>query len=194
MRARFARLAALVGALTLAGAANADAIRSASMLAHTCAGCHGTNGASAGLYMPTIGGLDKAYLTSVLSDYKLGLRPSTIMGRIMKGYSEQEIWAMAGWFSEQPWIPSDQVVDGNLASLGREIHEKQCETCHGDDGRVQDDESPRLAGQWIGYSHYALEECREIGKRCQPRKMGERVMELDDEQLRALAHFYASEK
>jgi sulfide dehydrogenase cytochrome subunit len=164
------------------------------MLANTCAGCHGTNGASAGVYMPTIGGLDKGYLYSVMSDYKLGLRPSTIMGRLMKGYSDQELWAIAGWFAEQPWVPADAVTDGTLAALGRDLHERECATCHEDGGRVQDDENPRLAGQWVGYTHYFLEVCREKGKRCQPRKMGERVMDLNDEELRALAHYYASEK
>jgi len=188
------RLAAAAAAIAVTAAAQGAGIRSASMLANTCAGCHGTNGASAGVYMPTIGGLDRGYLTSVLSDYKLGLRPSTIMGRIMRGYSDQEIWAIAGWFANQPWVSNDAVADSGLLAMGSEIHEKQCESCHEDGGRVQDDENPRLAGQWVGYVHYALEQCREIGKRCQPRKMGERVMKLSDEELRALAQYYASEK
>jgi sulfide dehydrogenase cytochrome subunit len=192
--ARSLRLAALAAALFLAAAAEAAGVRSASMLANTCAGCHGTNGASAGVYMPIIGGLDRGYLTSVLSDYKLGLRDSTIMGRIMKGYSDEEIWAIAGWFANQPWVSNDAVADGTLLAMGKEIHEKKCETCHEDGGRVQDEENPRLAGQWVGYTHYALEQCRDIGKRCQPRKMGERVMKLNDEELRALAQYYASEK
>jgi len=188
------RLAVTAAAIALTTGTHGAGIRTASMLANTCAGCHGTNGASAGVYMPTIGGLDRGYLTSVLSDYKLGLRKSTIMGRIMKGYSDEEIWAMAGWFANQPWVSNDAVADSSLLALGKEIHEKQCETCHEDGGRVQDDESPRIAGQWVGYVHYALEECRDIGKRCQPRKMGERVMKLSDEDLRALAHYYASER
>jgi sulfide dehydrogenase cytochrome subunit len=176
------------------GSPHAAGIRSADMLAHTCAGCHGTNGASAGVYMPTIGGLDRGYLTSVLSDYKHGLRKSTIMGRIMKGYSDQEIWAMSSWFAEKPWVSNDAVADSSLLALGREIHESKCETCHEDGGRIQDEENPRLAGQWVGYTHYMLEQCREIGKRCKPRKMGERMMNRSDEELRALAHYYASEK
>jgi sulfide dehydrogenase cytochrome subunit len=181
-------------AALLIGSSHAAGIRSASMLAHTCAGCHGTNGASAGVYMPTIGGLDRGYLTSVLSDYKHGLRKSTIMGRIMKGYSDQEIWAIAGWFAEQPWVSNDAVSDSTLLAQGREIHESRCESCHEDGGRFQDDENPRIAGQWVGYTHYMLEQCRQIGKRCQPRKMGERMMDLSDKDLRALAHYYASEK
>lgn len=189
-----AQLMLLSAAAVLAAGTQAAGVRSGAMLAHTCAGCHGTNGASAGLYMPSIAGLDKGYLFSVMSDFKHGLRPATIMDRIARGYSDDELWAMSSYFSDQPWVSNNAVVDGQLASAGREIHEAQCVTCHEDGGRVQDDESPRLAGQWAEYTEYWLELCRERGKRCEPRKMGERVMKLSDEDLRALAHYYASEK
>jgi len=57
-----------LAALTLSLAADGEGIRSPTMLAYTCAGCHGTNGASAGEVMPSIAGLDKGYLVSVLDD------------------------------------------------------------------------------------------------------------------------------
>jgi cytochrome c553 len=66
--------------------------------------------------------------------------------------------------------------------------------CHEDGGRGQDEENPRLADQWVGYMRYMLEQCREIGKPCRPRKVGARLMHLRDGELRALAHYYASEK
>ena len=188
------RLAVLAAAAAMAAGAQAAGIRSPEMLAHTCAGCHGTGGASAGLSMPTIGGLDRGYLLSVMTDYKVGLRPATIMDRIARGYSDQELAAIAAWFAQQPWVSTDTVHEGQLVAQGRKFHEDKCETCHEDGGRVQDEETPRLAGQWTQYTHYALEVCREQGKRCDPRKMGERVMDLSDEELRALAHYYASEK
>lgn len=184
----------LAAAAATAAAAQGAGIRSGETLAHTCAGCHGTNGASAGLSMPTIAGLDRGYLLSVMTDYKVGLRPATIMDRIARGYSEQELAAIAGWFAQQPWVSTDTVHQGDLVARGREVHETQCQTCHEDGGREQDEDTPRLAGQWPEYTHYALEVCREQGRRCSPRKMGERVMDLSDEDLRALAHYYASEK
>jgi cytochrome subunit of sulfide dehydrogenase len=173
---------------------NAGGIRSPSMLANTCAGCHGTLGASAGEAMPTIGGLDKGYLLRALDDYKTGLRPSTIMGRIMRGYSEQEVAAIASFYAKQPWVSTDRTATAALVHRGEEIHDSQCETCHEDGGRGQEDESPRLAGQWAPYTLYALETCRAQGKRCDPRKMGERVMKLSDEDFEALAQFYESQK
>lgn len=183
-----------LAALTMSLAAYGEGIRSPTMLAYTCAGCHGTNGASAGEYMPTIGGLDKGYLVSVLDDYKTGLRPSTIMGRIMRGYSDQEVAAIASFFAEQPWVSTDRASTAALVHRGQEIHDRQCESCHEDGGRGQADESPRLAGQWAEYTRYALENCRAEGKRCEPRKMGERVMALSDEELQALAQYYESQK
>ncbi|MGB5735023.1 MAG: c-type cytochrome, partial [Thiohalocapsa sp.] len=165
-----------------------------SMLANTCAGCHGTNGASAGEYMPTIGGLNKDYLTEVLGDYKTGLRSSTIMGRIMRGYSDQEIRAIADFYANQAWVSNDRIADARLIHAGAQLHEEHCATCHEDGGRGQDDDSPRLAGQWAEYTNYALENCRAEGRGCSPRKMGQRVMDLSDEELESLARYYEGEK
>ncbi len=169
-------------------------VRSADMLAHTCAGCHGTGGASAGAAMPTIGGMEKIYLVNVLMDYKKGLRSSTIMGRIMRGYSEQEIAAIASWLADRPWVSTDRPVDGSLAHRGELIHQEFCETCHGDGGRGQDSKSPRLAGQWAPYIRYTLESCRAKGLSCKTRQGAERVLDLDDADIDALAHYYESQK
>jgi len=174
--------------------AQAEGVRSADMLAHTCAGCHGTDGASAGAAMPTIGGLEKSYLVNVLTDYKDGLRASTIMGRIMGGYSDQEIAAIASWFAARPWVSTDRPVDGNLAHRGELVHLEHCETCHGDGGRGQDSKSPRLAGQWAPYIRHTLELCRAKGLRCKTRLGAERVLALDDADIDALAHYYESQK
>jgi sulfide dehydrogenase cytochrome subunit len=195
------RRSAIAPALTLALAmacwsqyAPAEGVRSASMLANTCAGCHGTDGASAGLYMPSIAGMDKRYLVSVLDDYKTGLRPSTIMGRIMRGYSDQEIRAIAAHFAERPWVSTDRIAEAAMVRTGEQVHERACASCHEDGGRAQEEDSPRLAGQWAEYTIYALENCRAAGKRCQPHEMGERVMDLTDEELASLAHYYEGQK
>ncbi|MEJ2454110.1 MAG: c-type cytochrome [Candidatus Thiodiazotropha sp.] len=169
-------------------------IRTASMLSNTCAGCHGTNGASAGELMPIIGGLEKEYMLTVLSEYKSGERASTIMGRIAKGYSDNELKAIASYLSSQPWISSPIKADAKLAAQGKQIHEKQCKTCHEEGGRVQEDEAPRLAGQWPDFTLLYLKECHAKGLRCHPRKMGKRVSKLSSDELKALAHYYASEK
>ena len=187
-------LSLLLSGLLVVGMAGAEGIRTPSMLANTCAGCHGTNGASAGDIMPIIGGLEKEYLYAVLSEYKSGERDSTIMGRIAKGYSDNELKAIASYLSSKPWVSSPIKTNKSLAKIGMKIHEKQCKTCHEDSGRVQEDEAPRLAGQWPKFTLMYLKDCRSKGKRCQPRKMGTRVMKLSDDELEAMAEFYASQK
>lgn len=188
------KLSVLMTGMLLAGAVGASGVRSPSMLANTCAGCHGTDGASAGDIMPIIGGLEKEYLTTVLLEYKSGERDSTIMGRIAKGYSDNELKAIASYMSAKPWVSSPAKANPKLAAMGKKIHEKQCKTCHEDGGRAQEDEAPRLAGQWPDFTLHYLKWCHKKGKRCQPRKMGTRVMKLSEEELKAMAHYYVSEK
>ncbi|MGD8587263.1 MAG: c-type cytochrome [Chromatiales bacterium] len=188
------QLTLLLSGFLVVGMADAGGVRSPSMLANTCAGCHGTDGASAGDIMPIIGGLEKEYLYAVLSEYKTGERDSTIMGRIAKGYSDNELKAIASYMASKPWVSSPVKTNAKLVAQGKVIHEKQCKTCHEDNGRVQEDEAPRLAGQWPDFTLLYLEDCRSKGRRCQPRKMGSRVMKLSDEELEAMAQFYASEK
>jgi sulfide dehydrogenase cytochrome subunit len=188
------RLPLLLSGLLLVGTAGAEGVRSPSMLANTCAGCHGTDGASAGDIMPIIGGLEKEYLYTVLSEYKSGERDSTIMGRIAKGYSDNELKAIASFMASKPWVSSPVKTNAKMVVQGKVIHEKQCKTCHEEGGRAQEDEAPRLAGQWPDFTLLYLKDCRSKGRRCQPRKMGSRVMKLSDEELEAMAQFYASEK
>lgn len=72
----------------------------ASMLANTCAGCHGPNGKSLGPATPSIAGTSKEYFIQTMNDFKSGDRPSTIMMRIAKGYSDEDIALMADYFSK----------------------------------------------------------------------------------------------
>jgi sulfide dehydrogenase cytochrome subunit len=116
------------------------------------------------------------------------------MGRIAKGYSDNELKAIASYLAKQPWVSADVKTDAKLVAQGKSIHNEQCKTCHEDGGRVQEDDAPRLAGQWPDYSLHFLHVCHDKGKRCEPRKMGKRVMALSAEELKALAHYYASEK
>jgi len=162
-------------------------------LANPCAGCHGTNGYSM-KPMPMLAGLPRAYLNNTMQKYKTGKRASTIMGRIAKGYSDDEIQAITVFFASQYWLSPVQEVDPILVERGRQIHADKCETCHRDNGRYQDDKMPRLAGQWREYLEIVLQEY------WQPdRHMGDLFMKLvlkplRPEELTAMAHFYASQK
>lgn len=195
MRIKKIGLTAVVAGIMLSGSAIASDPRSASMLANTCAGCHGTNGASAGDAMPIIGGFDKRYLEAVLSQFKSGERDSTIMGRIMRGYSDLEVKAIASYMARQKWVSSSEKIGKGAIGNGAEVHKSKCETCHEDNGVTQDDEVPRIAGQWSTYTKNMLYTFHTIGSPAsQPRKMRKRVQKLSQDELDALANFYASQK
>ena len=68
------------------------------MLANPCAGCHGTDGASPGS-IPSIKGMPGDYLVSTMKAFKSGKRKGTVMNRIARGYTDEEIELMAKHFS-----------------------------------------------------------------------------------------------
>ncbi|MES9851293.1 MAG: c-type cytochrome [Candidatus Thiodiazotropha sp. L084R] len=143
MTIRKTRLLAMSAALILSGTLYAEGVRTPSMLANTCAGCHGTLGASAGDLMPIIGGMEKEFLQTILLEYKTGERDSTIMGRLAKGYSDAELKAIASFMADQEWVSSPVKTNSKMVAMGKKIHDKQCKTCHEDNGRVQEQASLR---------------------------------------------------
>lgn len=68
------------------------------MLANPCAGCHGTDGASPGV-IPPLKGLPSEYIVSTMKAFKADQRKGTVMNRIAKGYTDEEIELIASTFS-----------------------------------------------------------------------------------------------
>lgn len=70
-------------------------------LAATCANCHGTNGQARGEMKP-LAGLKAEKIIAAVADYKSGAQPATIMHQIAKGYTDEQIRLIAGYFAAQP--------------------------------------------------------------------------------------------
>jgi len=68
-------------------------------LAATCFTCHGTDGRSVGGIPPSLAGQSKSYLAQQMKDFKSGKRPATVMHQQAKGYSDEQIELIAGYFS-----------------------------------------------------------------------------------------------
>ncbi len=69
-------------------------------LAATCAGCHGTDGKAAqGETMPQLAGLPKDYIVMQMRAFRDGTRPATVMHQLTKGYSVEQIDAIAAYFA-----------------------------------------------------------------------------------------------
>lgn len=70
-------------------------------LAATCANCHGTNGVTVGARLPALAGQSEAELLAALKGFKDGSRPATVMHQISKGYTDQQLALLAGYFAAQ---------------------------------------------------------------------------------------------
>jgi sulfide dehydrogenase cytochrome subunit len=97
------RRAGLWAALTLTASlpALAQDVHLARNLAATCANCHGTNGQAKGDMKP-LAGLSADKIIALVADYKSGAQPATIMHQIAKGYTDEQIRLIAGYFAAQP--------------------------------------------------------------------------------------------
>ena len=69
-------------------------------MAHACAGCHGTLGHSIPP-TPILSGKPEAEFIKTMQEFKSGQRESSIMNRIAKGYTDEDIHAMAKFFKKQ---------------------------------------------------------------------------------------------
>jgi len=68
--------------------------------ASSCTGCHPT---STRVTSPVVrlNGLDQAQIVRALQEFRAGTRTGTVMDRIAKGFTDQEIQAIAAWYAAQ---------------------------------------------------------------------------------------------
>jgi cytochrome c553 len=81
----------------LAAAADVSPASAANM-ARNCFGCHGPDGRSPGA-IPALNGKSAAFIVQSMKDFRSGTRPSTVMGRHAKGYTDAEVDALAKYIS-----------------------------------------------------------------------------------------------
>lgn len=186
-------LFALIGSFFVAGASQALADASASMMANTCAGCHGTGGQSAGPASPNLAGMSESYFIDSMKAFKGDTRPSTIMGRIATGYSDAQIESMATFFAKQPVYKANVPHDAAKAKAGAETYDKACAKCHDEGGSLPGDDAGILAGQWLPWLEYSMADFQ-AGTREMPKKMKKQVEKLSAAEIEAVLHYFASQK
>jgi cytochrome c553 len=90
---------ALTCAVSAAQAAPATPAQARSWAAG-CANCHGTNG-QAQEGNVALAGLPKEVIIQKMQAYKAGQQTATIMHQLAKGYTDEQIEAIAGYFAAQ---------------------------------------------------------------------------------------------
>ncbi len=98
----FMVLAGAVLAVQASGAASRDDAHARS-LAATCASCHSTLDAAGAA--ARLDGRKAAELIAAMQDFQSGKRQGTVMPQLAKGYTTEQIAAIANWYAahkEQP--------------------------------------------------------------------------------------------
>jgi cytochrome c553 len=86
--------------LAIAGLAQAQDAAQVRSWAAGCSNCHGTNG-NAQPGMESLAGANKEEMVKKMLDFKAGRKPATIMHQLSKGYTDEQIDAIAGYFAAQ---------------------------------------------------------------------------------------------
>ena len=91
----------LVAALTAAPfTADAQDV-AARNLAASCAICHGTDGRAVTKDVAPLAGLPREHIAGQMRAFRDGQRPATVMHQIAKGYSDEQIDALAAYFAQK---------------------------------------------------------------------------------------------
>jgi len=91
-------LAVAIGLVSIAAAAAASAEPPAG--AASCSGCHPSS-ARVSSPVSRLAGMDRAAIVKAMQDFRSGQRAGTVMDRIAKGFTDDEIQAIAAWFATQ---------------------------------------------------------------------------------------------
>jgi len=96
------RAGRLLAAIAIAVACSSTALPAAPPPpgASSCSGCHATR-AAVDTAVPRLAGRKAADIVAQMQAFKTGERPSTVMGRIAKGFTPAEVEAIAAWYAQQ---------------------------------------------------------------------------------------------
>ena len=91
-------VAAAIGFVSIAAAVVASAEPPPGAAA--CTGCHPSS-TRVTSPVPRLAGLDRTAIIRALQDFRSGQRAGTVMDRIAKGFTDEEIQAVAAWYATQ---------------------------------------------------------------------------------------------
>lgn len=171
--------------------------RALTLHSNVCSMCHGARGISKWSFIPSLAGMDKAYLIDQLKSMRGRDRADHFAQAAMWGHAanltDDEIEALADLFSRFP-TPAGSSAGSADVALGKKVFDDfavgrpACTTCHFN-GRGNKD-LPRLAGQHADYLTRTLREFR-AGFRVNG-TMTVMAARLSDAEIEAVAAYLSS--
>jgi cytochrome c553 len=159
-------------------------------LANTCLGCHGVPGyknAYPNYSVPKLEGQHPEYIVLALQAYRSGERSHLTMHSQASSLTDQDMADIAAYFSGKPVSKENNPAEGPVPPSAA-----VCVACHGDNGVGITGQYPTLAGQHADYLEQALIQYRKGGRK--NAIMGTFANQIKEEDIRALARYYAKQK
>ena len=156
-------------------------------LAGQCVACHGAKGMSINDSWPNIAGQKKEYLAQEITAFRNGTRENALMMPIVENLSDEDIQALARYFSAlDNTAPksTQENIDGKHVRA-------RCISCHGMQGITVTGLWPNLAGQKKEYLISQLH-AFQSGKR-QSAIMGVISNELNAQQIADVAEYFSQQ-
>ena len=170
------------------GIASANDIALGEAKSNLCSSCHGADGNSAFPLKPNLAGQNAEYLVNQLKDFKSGRRKNDTMRVISASLSNDEMAALAAFYSTQ----APNIMDGNTLLIEKgKVKYSFCLSCHGDNG-AGPGSYPKLEGQHSQYITLQLKNFKQ-GFRINP-AMNAIVAELSHDDIEALGAYIATLK
>ncbi len=166
-----------------------------------CTGCHNEDGNSTTPEFPKIAGLDAAYITKQINDFKKDKRVSEIMGPMANQIPDKEVGVLAAYFSKQKRTRG-VATDAKLAAQGQQIYDDgivssavpACAGCHGEKGEGTD-KFPRLAGQHTVYLMTQMNNFKNVVRNNDARKVMRAItLRMTEQDMKAVAEYITSLK
>ena len=160
-----------------------------------CGMCHGNDGNSPSAAVPSVAGFSLEFFRHTMDAYKNDGRKSEVMKSFVHTLTEHQLDEIGIYYEKQPFIPREQKFDAALAKKGKVLHDKYCEKCHENEGRITDNNYGVLAGQWMPYLMQAMKDYLDGKRRVAPMmvtKLKALKQEAGEEGLEQLVHYYAS--
>jgi cytochrome c553 len=209
MKMQFRRIAYIALALPVVALAAASARREfadvlratpdqvhGAQLFEQCIGCHGPDGGGvANGSTPRIAGQHYRVIAKQLVDFRYGKRWDFRMEGMADRHhlaGAQDIADVSAYVNQLAQPATRGLGSGELLELGRQIFEKECQSCHGAEAQGDADRGvPRLGGQHYGYLMRQMYDAVDGRRPALPRLHSQRIAPLDFEQVRAVSDFLA---
>lgn len=158
-----------------------------------CRGCHRADASGrAEAEYPQLAGQHAAVIIKQMLDVRAGRRDSHKMLPFIteEVIPLEDIAHIAAFLHELPVPENNGKGDGNRLAQGQKLYERDCASCHGDNGEGDGAKLyPRVAGQHFPYLFRESKESRDLGRRNANTDMVRVIKPYNDADLAAVSDY-----